>query len=132
MKDKQIEEILATMKQPGADGEFAFDEEEGDGDGDEDDDKTKGLGVIPEKWNVPQGAWGTREIRYYVKVPRGQNVQLLLYYDKWGSFSDTYYGDKTCQERARHDSAEDFCRLKARRCTVMAWIFILAYCFAIP
>ncbi len=27
---------------------------------------------------------------------------------------------------------EDFCRLKARRCTAMDWIFILAYCFAIP
>ena len=25
-----------------------------------------------------------------------------------------------------------FCRLKARRCTAMAWIFIPAYCFAIP
>ena len=33
---------------------------------------------------------------------------------------------------ARHDSAEDFCRLKARRYTAMDWIFILAYCFAIP
>ena len=33
---------------------------------------------------------------------------------------------------ARHDSAEEFCRLKARRCTAMAWIFIPAYCFAIP
>ena len=33
---------------------------------------------------------------------------------------------------ARRDSAEDFCRLKARRaCTAMAWIFIPAYCFAI-
>ena len=36
------------------------------------------------------------------------------------------------KELARHDSAEDFCRLKARRCTAMDWIFILAYCFAIP
>ena len=26
---------------------------------------------------------------------------------------------------ARHDSAEDVCRLKARRCTAMTWIFIL-------
>ena len=33
---------------------------------------------------------------------------------------------------ARHDSAEDFCRLKARRCTAMDRVFILAYCFAIP
>ena len=33
---------------------------------------------------------------------------------------------------ARHDSAEDFCRLKARRCTAMNRIFIPAYCFAIP
>ena len=33
--------------------------------------------------------------------------------------------------KARHDSAEDFCRLKARRCTTMDRIFILAYCFAI-
>ena len=33
---------------------------------------------------------------------------------------------------ARQDSAEDFCRLNARRCTAMDWIFILAYCFAIP
>ena len=32
---------------------------------------------------------------------------------------------------ARRDSAEDFCRLKARRCTAMTWIFIPAYCFAI-
>ena len=33
---------------------------------------------------------------------------------------------------ARHDSAEDFCRSNSRRCTAMDWIFILAYCFAIP
>ena len=33
---------------------------------------------------------------------------------------------------ARHESAEDFCRLKARRCTAMDWIFIPAYSFAIP
>ena len=33
---------------------------------------------------------------------------------------------------ARRDSAEDFSRLKARRCTAMAWILIPAYCFAIP
>ena len=73
MKDKQIEEIIATMKQPGADGEFAFDEEEGDGDGDEDDDskKNKGLGVIPEKWNVPQGAWGTQYLTLYDVGPIG-------------------------------------------------------------
>ena len=32
---------------------------------------------------------------------------------------------------ARHDSAEDFSRLKAARCTAMAWVFIPAYCFAI-
>ena len=32
---------------------------------------------------------------------------------------------------ARHDSAEDLCRLKARRCTGMDRIFIPAYCFAI-
>ena len=32
---------------------------------------------------------------------------------------------------ARQDSAEDFCRLKSRRCTAMDWIFIVAYCFAI-
>ena len=32
---------------------------------------------------------------------------------------------------ARRDSAEDFCRLKARRCTAMGSIFIPAYCFAI-
>ena len=33
---------------------------------------------------------------------------------------------------ARRDSAEDFCRLKAPRRTAMAWIFIPAYCFALP
>ena len=33
---------------------------------------------------------------------------------------------------ARHDSAEDFCRLKAPCCTAKAWIFIPAYCFAVP
>ena len=43
---------------------------------------------------------------------------VLLTYD--GEFVD-----------ARHDSAEDFCRLKARRCTAMDRIFIPAYCFAI-
>ena len=32
---------------------------------------------------------------------------------------------------ARRDSAEDVCRLKARRCTAMGRIFIPAYCFAI-
>ena len=34
--------------------------------------------------------------------------------------------------QARHDSAEDFSRLKAPCCTAMDWIFIPAYCFAIP
>ena len=33
---------------------------------------------------------------------------------------------------ARRDSAEGFSRLKARRCTAMAWIFIPAHCLAIP
>ena len=33
--------------------------------------------------------------------------------------------------QAHHDSAEDFFRLKAARCTAMAWVFIPAYCFAI-
>ena len=33
---------------------------------------------------------------------------------------------------ARHDSAEDFSRLDALLFTAMAWIFIPAYCFAIP
>ena len=32
---------------------------------------------------------------------------------------------------ARQDSTEDFCRLKARRCTAMGSIFIPAHCFAI-
>ena len=32
---------------------------------------------------------------------------------------------------ARRDSAEDFCRLQARRCTALDRIFIPAYCFAI-
>ena len=40
--------------------------------------------------------------------------------------------EKFSKTVARHDSAEDFCRLKARRCTAMAWIFIPAYCFALP
>ena len=34
--------------------------------------------------------------------------------------------------KARRDSAEDFCRLKARRCTATDRIFIPAYCFALP
>ena len=33
---------------------------------------------------------------------------------------------------ARHDSAEDFSRLGALLFTAMGWIFIPAYCFAIP
>ena len=33
---------------------------------------------------------------------------------------------------ARHDSAEDFSRMYARRCTATDRIFIPAYCFAIP
>ena len=33
---------------------------------------------------------------------------------------------------ARHDSAEDFSRLDALLFTAMAWIFIPAYCFALP
>ena len=32
---------------------------------------------------------------------------------------------------ARRDSAEDFSRLKSRRCTAVDWNFIPAYCFAI-
>ena len=33
---------------------------------------------------------------------------------------------------ARQDSAEDFSRLDALLFTAMAWIFIPAYCFALP
>ena len=33
---------------------------------------------------------------------------------------------------ARHDFGDDFCQLKAPCCTAMYWIFIPAYCFAIP
>ena len=33
---------------------------------------------------------------------------------------------------ARQGSAEHVSRLKALHCTAMAWIFIPAYCFAIP
>ena len=33
---------------------------------------------------------------------------------------------------ARRDSAEDFSRLKARRCTAMDWILIPACCFVLP
>ena len=33
---------------------------------------------------------------------------------------------------ARRDSAEDFSRLNALLFTAMAWIFIPAYCFAVP
>ena len=38
---------------------------------------------------------------------------------------------KTARLCARQGSTEDFSRLKARRCTAMAWVFIPAYCFAI-
>ena len=34
--------------------------------------------------------------------------------------------------KARQDSAEDCCRLKAPYCTAMDWLLIPAYCFAIP
>ena len=40
--------------------------------------------------------------------------------------------EKFSKTIARHDSAEDFRRLKARRCTAMDWIFIPAYCFVVP
>ena len=33
---------------------------------------------------------------------------------------------------ARQDSAEHFCRLEAPCCTAMGWLFIPAYCFAVP
>ena len=33
---------------------------------------------------------------------------------------------------ARQDSAEDFSRLNALLFTAMGWIFIPAYCFAVP
>ena len=35
-------------------------------------------------------------------------------------------------EEPRRDSAEDFCRLGALLFTATAWIFIPAYCFAVP
>ena len=35
------------------------------------------------------------------------------------------------RNKARHDSAEDFTRLKAPCCTAMDWMLIPAYCFAI-
>ena len=37
-----------------------------------------------------------------------------------------------CPTWARHDSADDFSRLNALLFTAMDWIFIPAYCFAIP
>ena len=51
--------------------------------------------------------------------------------------ADLRLGDRVvavdkCWHYARHDSAEDFCRLNALLCTAMGWIFIPAYCFAVP
>ena len=40
--------------------------------------------------------------------------------------------DASGNNEARHDSAEDFSRLDALLFTAMAWIFIPAYCFAVP
>ena len=41
-------------------------------------------------------------------------------------------GNVGLETLARQDSAEHFSRLKVQRCTAMGWIFIPAYCFAIP
>ena len=54
--------------------------------------------------------------------------------DSFDCFMDQLgaFADKGGAAGVRRDFAEDFSRLKARRCTAMAWIFIPAYCFAIP
>ena len=45
---------------------------------------------------------------------------------------DQTVGAVLAQLEARHDSAEDFSRLDALLFTAMDWIFIPAYCFALP
>ena len=52
---------------------------------------------------------------------------LIDFYD-----TDRIANDLNGTGYARRDSAEHFSRLDALHFTAMAWIFIPAYCFAIP
>ena len=49
-----------------------------------------------------------------------------------GAIGSWYWAPKKNKRHARQDSAEHFSRLGALLFTAMAWIFIPAYCFAIP
>ena len=78
-----------------------------------------------------------------------RRMDLVLVLDTSGSICDPYFqtsGPQSCDAisrefafardvintLARQDSAEDISRLNVQRCTAMAWIFIPAYCFAVP
>ena len=58
---------------------------------------------------------------WYETLAKHPSKTCFLYEDTSLTFAD-----------ARRDSAEDFSRLNALLFTAMAWIFIPAYCFAIP
>ena len=78
----------------------------------------------------PSGEWSM-----FVPVAYIGPVQAWFtqhYYDTNKLFSLLIHTNTGCEYEARHDSAEDFCRLKAPCFTAVDWIFIPAYCFAIP
>ena len=66
-----------------------------------------------------ENTWGTAA----APADEGRGVVVLI-----RDLSELTYDT----QMARQISAEDFCRLGALRCIAMAWIFIIAHCFAIP
>ena len=81
--------------------------------------------ILREEWGVTDAL---------VESDGGDCIGALQYgFHMAGSIPEAaVMGVDAGMDMARHDSAEYSCRLKARRCTAMDWIFILAYCFAIP
>jgi len=88
------------------------------------------LGVLG-NLNLGEGA-GLRNFGY-----ADQAAALAWVHGNVGAFGGdagrvTLFGESAGGGSARHDSAEHFSRLDALQCTAMAWIFIPAYCSAVP
>ena len=92
-------------------------------------------GVV-ERWNSPDFNLPIYEpgLAELVRKARGKNLWFSTDFEAHVAQSSMVFLalPSPLKRQARRDSAEDFCRLKAPCCTAMAWIFIPAYCFALP
>ena len=69
---------------------------------------------------------------YLESLKVGDEIQCFAVHHVRACYQQLRAGQFRWPRQARQDSAEDFSRLNALLFTAMAWIFIPAYCFAIP